>query len=404
MLSGARYQAVYEIVAEVLKDEQPADKIVNDYIRARKYIGAKDRRFIVEGVWQIIRRRCRLTFDAQSSEARRIWLYWAREKIDEVFDGAAYGPEALSAEEAAWLEQENEQPYPDWVEAECPQWLFAKIKDVAFWKALNEPAETNVRAHGIERDELQQRLLAEGIESTKGGYSPYCLKIKGRLVLNNCMAWQDGALDVQDEASQIATILTDVRPEHKIVDYCCGAGGKALAMSNLLKGQGHILAYDIDGQRLENIKPRMARMGVHNIELTDIIAGSDKEFDRFVLDAPCSGTGSWRRAPDAKFRLTPEKLESLKRTQAELLRIAADKTKVGGRIIYMTCSVLPEENEGQVEKFLQENGRFARVNLRRLWESKLDADYPCDDDYCLRMSPPTTGTDGFFVSELEKIG
>jgi len=403
MQSGARYQAILEIITEVFKDEQPADKIINDYIRARKYIGSKDRKFIIDAVWQIVRNRCKLTFDAKSADPRKILLYFARDNLAEVFDGSTYGMAPLSDEEREWLQQENEEPYPDWVEAECPEWLFDKIGNIDFCKALNGQARTDVRAHGISADELQNKLKAEGIESTKGQYSPYCLHIAERLVLNNCMAWQDGYLDVQDEASQLTAVLIDAKPEHKIMDYCCGAGGKSLALSNILQDNGHILAYDIEAKRLDAIKPRMARLNVHNIELTDIVADSDKDFDRFILDAPCSGTGTWRRAPDAKFRLTKEKLFGLTKIQAELLEIAAAKTKKSGRIIYITCSVLADENEKQIEQFLQSHSEFKPINIRELWERKIAAPYPHDDDFMLRLSPYTTNTDGFFICVLEKL-
>ncbi|MBR4106864.1 MAG: RsmB/NOP family class I SAM-dependent RNA methyltransferase [Alphaproteobacteria bacterium] len=404
MQSGARYQAILEIITEVFKDEQPADKIINDYTKARKYIGSKDRRFIVDEVWQIIRNRCKLTFDAKSDDPRKILLYYNKDRLEQVFDGSTYGLTPLTKEEQNWLRQENDEPYPDWVEAECPKWLYEKIGNLEFCKALNGQAQTDVRAHGISADELQAKLAAEGIESKKGAYSPYCLKIKERLVLNNCMVWQDGYLDVQDEASQLAAILIDAKPEHKIIDYCCGAGGKSLALSNILKDNGHILAYDIEAKRLEAIKPRMARLNVHDIELTEIIADSDKDFDRFILDAPCSGTGTWRRAPDAKFRLTEQKLYGLTKIQAELLEIATVKTKIGGRIIYITCSVLPDENEKQIEQFLAAHNEFKPVNMRELWEGKIAVPYPHDDERWLRLSPYTTNTDGFFICVLKKLG
>ncbi len=402
MQNGARYQAVLEILEQIFEDKQPADNIINDYVRARKYIGSKDRRFIVDLVWQIVRNRMKLSFDAGSEEPRKVLLYFLHDKLEEVFDGATYGLSSLTDDEKKWLSEENDELYPDFVEAECPQWLFAKINDMAFCKALNGIATTDIRAHGISRDELKKKLDMEGIATICGRYAPDCLKIDGRLVLNNCMAWQDGLMEVQDEASQLAAVLADVKPEHKIIDYCCGAGGKSLAMSHILQNQGNILAYDIDAKRLEAIKPRMARLKVKNIELTDIIADSDKNFDRFILDAPCSGSGTWRRAPDAKFRLTEKRLQNLSQTQRELLGIAAKKVRAGGRIVYITCSVLQDENEKIIEGFLQENPEFGLLNIRLLWEQKLSASYPCSSEIYLRLSPLTTGTDGFFVCVLEK--
>lgn len=403
MQTGARYQAVLEILTEVFQDKTPADKIINDYLRQKKYIGSKDRRFITDMVWHIIRNRMKLEFDTKSSDARRILLYINKDKLSEIFDDSKYGLSPLTDEEKTWLSKENEEPYPDYVEAECPKWLFEKIKNIAFCKALNQTATIDIRAHNISRTELQQKLSAEGIETSIGAYSPHCLKISDRLVLNNCMAWQDGLFEIQDEASQITSLLVDAKPEHKIIDYCCGAGGKSLAISNELHNQGEILAYDIDSKRLENIKPRMQRLKVKNISLTDIIADSDKDYDRFVLDAPCSGTGTWRRSPDAKFRLTKEKLYGLTKIQADLLSIAAQKTAKKGRIIYITCSVLKDENEDIIEKFLNQNENFAPINLKELWAKKIEAPYPYISEKYLRMSPLTTSTDGFFVCILERL-
>lgn len=402
MQNGARYQAVLELISEIFKDEKPADGIINDYLRARKYIGSKDRRFISEKVWEIIRNRMKLTFDAGSDEPRRILLWSVRDKLDEVFDGLQYGMAPLTEEERAWLAQDNDKPYPDYVEAECPQWLFAKINNIEFCKALNRPAEANFRVHNHSRDEALRRMINEGFEVVPAVYSPYGIKSKERVSLANCMAYQDGWIDVQDEASQLAAVLCDVRPEHKIIDYCCGAGGKSLALSHILNNKGKILAYDAIAKRLENIKPRLERLGVKNIELTDLIADSDKDFDRFIIDAPCSGTGTWRRSPDAKFRLTEKALADLNRVQSEILKVGAAKTKIGGRLIYMTCSVLRDENEHIIDRFMAENPDFRFVNLRAIWEKHISAPYPHRSENMLRLSPQSSGTDGFFICIMER--
>lgn len=402
MQTGARYQAVLELIGEIFKDEKPADGIINEYLRGRKYIGSKDRRFISEKVWEIVRNRMKLSFDAGTTDPRRILLWLARDVLDEVFDGSQYGLAPLSGEERAWLAQDNEQPYPDYVEAECPQWLFAKINNIEFCKALNRPAEANFRAHNHSRDEVVRRLNGEGFDAFPTVYSPYGLKSKERISLPNCMTYQDGWMDVQDEASQLAAILCDVRPEHKIIDYCCGAGGKSLALSHILGNKGKILAYDAIAKRLENIKPRLARLGVKNIELTDFIADSDRDFDRFIIDAPCSGTGTWRRGPDAKFRLTEKALKDLNTVQSGILETAAPKVKKGGRLIYMTCSVLKEENEHIIDRFAAAHPEFGFVNIRRIWEKHIKAPYPHKSENMLRLSPLSTGTDGFFICILEK--
>lgn len=402
MQNGARYQAVLDLVSEIFKNEKPADGIINDYLRARKYIGSKDRRFISELVWKIIRNRLKLEFDAQSNEPRKVLLYAVKDKLEEVFDGAQYGLSPLTSEEKIWLENLNENPYPDFVEAECPEWLFKKIKNINLCKALNEPAEADFRTNLCGRDEALRRLHSEGFDAEPTAYSPYGLRSQQRISLGNCAAYQEGLIEVQDEASQIAAILCDVQPTHKVIDYCCGAGGKSLMLTHLMNNQGHILAHDISAKRLEAIKPRIQRLGVKNIELTDLVATTDRDFDRFIIDAPCSGTGTWRRSPDGKFRLTEERLYGLTKIQENLLDLAAEKVKSGGRIIYITCSVLTEEDEEMIDKFLQKNNTFEPVNMAALWEKHFEQPYPHRSEKYLKMTPLSTGTDGFFIAVLQK--
>lgn len=402
MQNGARYQAILDLISEIFKDEKPADGIINDYFRSRKYIGSKDRRFISDWVWQIIRQRMKLEFDAKSREPRRILLTALRGRLDEVFDGSKYGLAPLSEDEKLWLAQPNEDVYPDYVEAECPQWLFEKIKNTELCKALNCPATADFRVNFSSREEVLRRLSSEGIEAVSTPYSPLGIRINARISTGNCMAFQEGLMEVQDEASQLAALLCDVRPEHKIMDYCCGAGGKSLTLAHLLNNQGRIIAHDINSRRLEAIKPRLARLGVRNIEMTDFAADSDRDFDRFIIDAPCSGTGTWRRAPDGKFRLSSGMLKGLVKTQAELLEIGAAKTRKGGRLIYITCSILPEEDEERIDRFLSGHPEFEPVNMRQLWEAKIGLPYPHHSPRYLKMSPLSTGTDGFFIAVLEK--
>lgn len=402
MQNGARYQAVLDLITEIFKDEKTADGIINDYLRARKYIGSKDRRFISELVWKLIRSRMKLEFDAGSCEPRKILLCALKEKLDDVFDGAQYGLAPLSDEEKEWLRHLNEDAYPDYVEAECPQWLFKKIKNINLCKALNEPAAADFRVNFCGREEALRRLRSEGYEAEATAYSPCGLRSKERISLGNCAAYQEGLIEVQDEASQIAAILCDVKPEHKIIDYCCGAGGKSLMIAHLLNNQGHILAHDISAKRLEAIKSRVQRLGVKNIELTDLVATTDREFDRFIIDAPCSGTGTWRRSPDAKFRLTEERLFGLTKIQEGLLELAVDKVKTGGWIVYITCSVLSDEDEEIIDKFLQKNDNFEPVNMASLWEKHFEQPYPHGSEKYLKMSPLSTGTDGFFIAVLQK--
>lgn len=403
MQTGARYQAVLDLLTLIFEDKNPADNIINDYLRARKYIGSKDRRFITEFVWNIIRNRLKLSFEANAKTARKILLVSLKDNLDEAFDGSQYGLSPLTDEEKTWLANLGEDAYPANVEAECPKWIFNKMPNLAFFKALNEPANADFRVNSTDREDVIKKMKAEGFTLYPTPYSPLGLRSEERISLGNCIAYQEGLLEVQDEASQIAALLCDVKPEHKIIDYCCGAGGKSLALAHILNNQGTILAHDISEKRLDAIKVRLARLHVKNIELSDILATSDRGYDRFILDAPCSGTGTWRRSPDSKFRLSEKMLAKLNQTQSELLSLAADKTKIGGRIIYITCSVLPDENEHIIDQFLANNPNFTPVDLRKLWEQKIQLPYPHHSEKYLRMSPLMTNTDGFFISILEKV-
>ncbi len=402
MQQAARYNAVLELIGEIFKDKSPADGIINNYLRERKYIGSGDRRFITETVWKIIRHRRRLEFEAGSKEARKILLVFLKdEDLDLIFGAGEYAPPALSKEEKIWMKNLKEEVYPVDVESECPEWLFAKIKDVALLKSLNEPASADLRVNSSSREQVLQDLRREGLFFAPTPYSPIGIRSSERVNLNNCIAYKEGVVEVQDEASQLAAILCDVKPEHKVIDYCAGAGGKSLAIASLLNGKGKIEAHDIDWHRLEQIKPRLERLNIKNVVPVRELSG--KDYDRFIIDAPCSGTGTWRRSPDAKFRLTPEKLSELTKIQSQLLEFALENTKVGGRIVYITCSILPDEDENIVSVFAQRHKNVRYIDLKQLWQQKIDAPYPAKNTEFLRFSPLLTNTDGFFLAIFEKM-
>jgi len=401
MQIGARYKAVFELMQEVFKDRQPADNLINNYFRDRRYIGSGDRRFIAETIWEIIRHRSRLEFEAGELNPRKMLLIWLKnENSHEVFDGGQYSLPPLSLEEKDWLEKLPEEVYPAYVEAECPKWLFDKINNPELLKAMNQTATADFRINGLSREEIINQLGREGFEFYKTPYSPIGLRSDNRINLNNCMAYQEGLIEVQDEASQLVSILCDVKPEHKIIDYCCGAGGKSLTLSYLLKGKGIVEAHDIDHTRLEHLKPRMQRLKAENIKP---VKEAGINYQRFIIDAPCSGSGTWRRSPDAKYRLNEKKLADIIKIQSEILETAYQKTAKGGRIIYITCSILPEENQAVIKAFKELHPELKSIDLKTLWEEKTSTKYPdLSSDY-LQFSPLATGTDGFFITILEKV-
>jgi len=402
MQKGAQYQAVLELITEIFKDKNPADNIINSYMREHKYIGSKDRRFISETVWKIIRNRRRLEFDSQSSDPRRILLYFLRnEDLDILCSDSNYSLTPLTKEEKAWLKSENEQPYPKAIEAEVPDWIYNKIPDLSLLKSLNEPATADFRINAYTPEILIKKLQTEGLFFRPTLFSPIGIRSEDRINLHNCTAYLDGEIEVQDEASQIASILADVNEKHKTIDYCCGAGGKTLTIAFLNQNNGIIDVHDINWGRLEAIKDRAKRLKVTNINIIKQI--TDTDYDRFIIDAPCSGSGTWRRSPDAKYRLTPQQLSDLNHTQSELLDIAYTHTKSGGRIIYFTCSIIKDENEDIIHQFLQKHHNIKQVNLKTIWQKKLNGLYPVDDEYHLHLNPLISGTDGFFVSIIEKL-
>lgn len=401
MQISARYQAVYEILTEVFKDRRPADQLINEYLRARKYIGSKDRRFITDQVWKIIRRRLRLSFEAQSDNARQMLLVYLRdEDFDIVADGSTYGLASLSKEEKIWLKSLPENLYPDYIENECPQWLYQKINNPLLVQSLNQSAPADLRVNMTDRSVVKKRLQAEGLFFSETPFSPYGLRSEERINLNNCMVYQEGLAEVQDESCQLGALLCDVCPDEKAIDYCAGAGGKSLAILAYNQGDGLIEAYDKNWNRMDAIKERAQRLGIRGIKLINNVA--DTDYDCFIVDAPCSGSGTWRRSPDAKFRLTPQKLEELNHIQADILEFAYRHTKPGGRIVYMTCSVLADENEDIVTKFAQTHQDIAFADHEQLWCRKTGRQFPFNEKRFVRFSPLTTNTDGFFFCMLKK--
>ena len=288
-----------------------------------------------------------------------------------------------------------------YIEKECPKWLYDKIRNPALVEALNGTAGADIRTNLTAREDVKDKLQKEGLFFSFTPYSPYGLRSADRINLQNCIAYQNGEIEVQDESSQLGAVLCDVRENQRIIDYCCGAGGKSLLLGAILKNKGTIYAHDINTKRLKILPERAKRLGITNIKIKDNLTPQD-EFDRFIIDAPCSGSGTWRRSPDAKYRLTPKQLETIKKTQAEILDIAAGHLSSEGRIVYMTCSVLPEENEQQIERFLQRHPDYEIVNMKDLWERKLEKIYPSINENYLHCSPLLTGTDGFFVCVLQK--
>lgn len=405
MKEASRIQAIIEVIDEVIKDKLPADIILDKYFKERRYIGSKDRRFISDNSWKIIRNRLRYSEMLENNISARLLVACAfiENDLELLFNGEEYAPEILSREEKNIINKAGD--FDDFSEIalyECPLWLFDKFKNKKLLDALNSTASVDVRANLVERDVARNRLKKEGLFFSPTPFSPLGLRSEDRVNLNNCMTYQDGEIEVMDEGSQLISLLCQAKPHHKIIDYCAGAGGKSLCIGALLNNDGLILAHDISQERLSRIKRRAERLDIINIKTIKEV--SDNDFHRFIIDAPCSGSGTWRRCPDAKYRLTPQKLEEIKQAQRGILEIGAGKTRVGGRLIYITCSVFEEENELQIENFLENHKDFVPLDHKELWNEVLDLPlYPFDSNKWLKFSPITTKTDGFFMCVMKKV-
>ncbi|MGC2414556.1 MAG: RsmB/NOP family class I SAM-dependent RNA methyltransferase, partial [Stellaceae bacterium] len=259
-----------------------------------------------------------------------------------------------------------------------------------------------------DRDGARRALAAEGIVAEPTPWSPLGLRLKHRAPLAGTAAFKEGLVEVQDEGSQLAALLVDARPGMRVVDFCAGAGGKTLALAAQMANRGKLVACDVAEWRLERAGKRLRRAGISNVERRALADERDpwvkrhaKSFDRVLVDAPCLGIGSWRRNPDGKWRTTPTDLAELVPRQREILASAARLVKPGGRLTYVTCSLLREENEAQAEGFLAASPDFAPYPVSRAWADTIGGRSPGGDDY-LRLTPARHGTDGFFVAQFER--
>jgi len=429
MMPAARLQAVIEILGDL--DEKPAEQVVNDYLRQRRYIGSKDRKAVTAMTYDVLRHRARIGWwlehgkGCTGSPRHQVLAYLelcaqeTPETLRGLFDGSRYAPAPLSEEEAAIAERLDDPALrkaapPAWVAHEVPDWIMPKLEGAFGTKAAEEAeallqeAPTDLRVNTLlgSRKEAQAALAEEGIETVPTPLSPVGLRVVGRRALRASLAFGAGLVELQDEGSQLAALLTDARPGMAVADVCAGAGGKTLALAAAMEGKGRLLAMDVDQARLDRSAQRIKRAGAGFVErrAAKDLAADDSllgAFDRVLVDAPCSGSGAWRRHPDARWRLTPEALESYKAAQRDVLAQAAKLLKPGGRLVYVTCSLLPEENQAQAEAFLDEVPGFAALPLRDLWRALLTVPYGDGDPY-LTLTPARHGTDGFFVAIFER--
>lgn len=427
MRLAGRAAAAIDVLTEIFDRHRPASEALKDWGKAHRFAGSTDRHAIGTIVYDALRKRNSLAARLGSGTPRALVLSVLRDVwavpvagIAELA-GETHGPGALTADEQAGLDRDLPDDPPVAVSGNLPEWLVPHFtaafgdQAAAEGAALAERAPTDLRVNTLKasRPEVLDALSRFG--AAEGPWSPLCVRIPapGHDLRNANVeaepAHGRGWFEVQDAASQVAALLSGAAPGETVADICAGAGGKTLALAAMMQNSGSLIAHDVDRFRLRPIFERLTRAGVTNC---DVISAQDKgrleaagPFDCVVIDAPCSGSGSWRRKPDAKWRLTEKQLMQRLKDQAQVLEKGFELVRPGGRLVYITCSVLPQENTGQVAGFLSRHPDMRVIPHGERWRSCIGGAAPVSADGStdtLLLTPARHDTDGFFVAVMEK--
>ena len=434
----ALLDACAELVRLTLTFEHPADAVVSRYFRDHRALGPRERATLAETTYAVLRRKPlfeQLARSGSGPKERRLAILGFASQLDEQARRADpraqrgsrdFLKSALTPQEKDWLDACDRVREDDLLEPQrhnLPQWLAAPLKSQlgdGFWPlvaSLSQSAPLDLRINTLvaKRPEIEKELAQAAIESVATPYSPWGLRVQGKPALTKLEAFQRGAIEVQDEGSQLLALLLDAKRGEMVVDFCAGAGGKTLAIGAQMRNTGRLYAFDVSGHRLDALKPRLARSGLSNVHPAAIAHERDErvkrlagKIDRVLVDAPCSGLGTLRRNPDLKWRQSPEGVQELAAKQAAILASAARLLKPGGRLVYATCSVLPEENEAIAEAFTAAHPDFAPQDAGALLEQLKVAQAA---ELCsggenglryLRLWPHLHQTDGFFAAVWER--
>ena len=409
MTPAARLQMAIEILEGLETTAQPTDRFLKAWFRTRRFAGSGDRRAIAERVFSVQRHHAALAHRMGDERPRALMiaaLLESGEDAEALFTGG-YGPAPLTDAERAAIAA-TPGPAPDWVRGEYPPWLESELKR-AFGDRLPEEmqafigrAPTDLRINTLKaaREEVLQALQAQGAAAAPTPYAPHGIRITGEAGnLSETPLFKSGAFEIQDEAAQIASALCAATPGMRVLDLAAGAGGKSLALAAAMENRGEIVACDVRGDALVELEKRAARAGVTIIKTLHLDHTQPSgPFDLVLVDAPCSGTGTWRRQPELRWRLTPARLTELTALQDRLLHRAAGLTAPGGRLVYATCSILPVENQDRVAAALARHPGFSLADLGCTWP----VNQPPGLNQDFRASPALTGTDGFYCAGLRR--
>lgn len=400
----------------VLPLEYPADGILRHFFRENPLLGGQDRAFIAEAVFGILRHRFFLESLTERITPRSLVLAYLVK-----FNGMNLREltSLISESETKWLAEIKAiklETLPLAIQAEFPEWLVEKLKqsmtdadilNLGFSLQKSAPLDLRVNTILAKRNQVFETLSQEGIEAQETPYSPCGIRLTGKPAINRHELFLSGKIEVQDEGSQLLGYLLAPKRGEMVVDFCAGAGGKSLLLGALMNSKGRLYAFDISEKRLNNLKPRFKRSGLSNLHAQRIANENDikvkrlaGKIDRVLVDAPCSGLGTLRRNPDLKWRQSSQSIDELKAKQAAILSAAASLLKPGGRLVYATCSFLPEENQQVVQEFLNTHPQFSLLNCAELLAQQK---IPLDTGEFLQLSPLLHQTDGFFAAALTRV-
>jgi len=429
MRTGARIAAAAEVLDDILNRHRPAATALSDWGRAHRFAGSGDRAAIGTLVFDALRRRLSIAARMGADTPHALALGAAPQALgltpDAVAasaDGSEHAPAPLSDVELAGLSAELPPDTPGHVAGDVPEWLWPAFERIfgegaaAEGAALSQRAPVDLRVNTLKatREKVLKALERYGAEATE--HAPDGVRVPapegaGKAPhLEAEIAHGKGWFEVQDEGSQIAALLAGACPRMQVLDLCAGAGGKTLSLAAAMQNTGQIYAYDSEKRQLRPIFERLKRAGARNVQVLD--AGDETalkalgaRFDLVLIDAPCTGSGTWRRKPDAKWRLKPANLAERQRDQARVLDLGAELAKPGGAVLYVTCSVLPEENREQVEAFLTRHPDYALEPIAAAWEERVGGPVPASADGrsdTLQLTPAQHGTDGFFIALMRR--
>ena len=429
MTPAARLSAAIEVLADIDARRRPAADALKDWGLAHRFAGSGDRAAIAGLVYDALRRRASAAWIMGEATPRAILLGMLRlergldlDAIAALCSGTRFAPAPLSETERSRLAAANLAAAPPWVAGDYPEWLdshFARVfgeERAAELGALAARAPLDLRVNALKADRDKAAAALSGLQAVPTRWSPVGLRIRlgadaKSPAIHAEPAFIKGMVEVQDEGSQLAALLAGAKRGEQVVDLCAGAGGKTLALAAAMENHGQIYATDSDKRRLAPIHARLERAGARNVQVrtprgnVDVLSDLVGRGDLVLIDAPCTGIGAWRRNPDAKWRMRPGSLATRRKEQEAALDRAAAFVKPGGRIAYVTCSVLAEENDDQVQAFLRRHPEFTLVPPAQVCEPLGERAYlfrraVLMSDAGLLMTPARTDTDGFFVSML----